>query len=531
MIYLQDISYKHPDKELLFSDISFTINKNEKVAIVGNNGVGKSTLLKILAGNIYPDSGEIRLSHEPYFVPQHYGQYDGHSIARALGVETKIHALRQILSGSISEHYYAVLNDDWTIEERCIEALAHWGLEGVHINSKISDLSGGQRTLVFLAGIKIHQPEIVLLDEPSNHLDAVSRKILYEYIQSTDNTLVVVSHDKKLLNMLDITLELSGKGISFYGGNYDFYKQQKDIEQNALDNSLKAKEKALRKAKEVERQSIERQQKLDARGRKKQEKAGMPTIVMHTLKNSAEKSTSRIKDVHAEKIGSIKNELNGLRKNLQPADKMVFGVENSELHKGKLLVEGVEVNFGYSGIPLWREPLGVSVYSGERLVIKGPNGSGKTTLINLLLGNLVPQTGFVNISDFTHVYVDQNYSLINNDISVYEQVQLFNSASMQEHEVKIHLARLLFSPSYWDKPCGVLSGGERMRLILVCLTITRSAPDMIILDEPTNNLDIQNVEILTAAINQYRGTLMVISHDEYFLEQLGITREIHLNGP
>lgn len=528
MLYLQGISYKHPDKELLFRDINFTVNKHDKVALVGNNGIGKSTLLKIIAGSLPYNSGEIRITKPPYYVPQHYGQFDNYTIAGALGIDQKINALRQILQGNFSDENYAKLNDDWLIEERSIEALTRWGLKGIDINSKMSDLSGGQRTLVFLAGIEIHQPQLVLLDEPGNHLDISGRKRLYNYIQSTDNTLVVVSHDRNMLDMLDVTLELSEKGISIYGGNYTFYKELKLAEKKALENSLKAKQKELRKAKETERQTIERQQKLDARGRKKQEKAGMPTIVMHTLKNSAEKSTSKLKNIHADKIDGIKKYLQDLRENLPSVDKMLFGVDNSELHNGRLLVDAIDLNFIYQDNALWGMPVNVTIHSGERISIKGPNGSGKTTLIKLILGNLIPQSGTVKRTDFTFVCVDQNYTLINNDLSVYEQAQLYNTAALQEHEVKIHLTRLLFTQQDWDKPCSVLSGGERMRLVLACLTISNSAPDMIVLDEPTNNLDIQNVEILTAAINQYRGTLIVISHDEYFVEQLGITREISL---
>lgn len=526
MLYLQEVSYRHPDKELLFSDISFAVNKYEKLALVGNNGAGKSTLLNIMAGRLSPSAGVVRTDDIPYYVPQHYGQYDGYSISRALGVDKKIDALHRIMAGSINEHDYTILNEDWAIEERCVAALEHWGLKGIDINSDIAGLSGGQKTLVFLAGISIHQPSLVLLDEPGNHLDSSGRSTLYDYIRTTSDTLIVVSHDRKLLNMLGLTLELSSQGISTYGGNYDFYREQKRIEQEALENSLKSKEKELRKARETERQAIERQQKLDSRGRKKQEKAGMPLIVMHTLKNSAEKSMSRLKGVHTDKIDSIKDELGELRKNLLPLDKMLFGMHDSELHTGKMLVEARQVNFSYTGHPLWKSPQDITIHSGERISIAGANGSGKTTLINLIIGNLEPQSGSVKRALFTSVYVDQNYSLINNNITVYEQAQLYNSALLQEHEVKMHLARLLFPQSVWDKPCSVLSGGERMRLVLACLTISTSAPDMIILDEPTNNLDIQNVEILTATINQYRGTLVVISHDEYFLEQLGITRRV-----
>jgi ATPase subunit of ABC transporter with duplicated ATPase domains len=383
-------------------------------------------------------------------------------------------------------------------------------------------LSGGQKTKVFLAGISIHRPETVLLDEPSNHLDTFSRNILYHYIKSTNNTLVVVSHDRTLLNLLDSVYELSKRGITIYGGNYDFYAEQKMTESDALNQDLKSKEKALRKAKEIEKESLERQQKLDARGKKKQEKAGLPTISMKTFKNNAEKSTSRMKGVHAEKVDAISLELNQLRKELPDMDKMKMGFDNSALHKGKVLVTATAVNFGYDDQLLWKQALNFQITSGERIVIKGLNGSGKTTLIKMILGELKPRSGTMESVAVKAIYIDQDYSLINNKLNVYEQAQQFNSGVLQEHDIKIRLNRFLFTKEYWDKPCKALSGGEKMRLMLCSLTISNEAPDIIILDEPTNNLDIQNIEILTAAINEYKGTLIVISHDEYFLKQINV---------
>lgn len=528
MLILQDITYTHPDRELLFSGLNLIVNKQDKIALIGNNGSGKSTLLKILAGKLRPSGGTVRTSSSPYYVPQLFGQYNDHSIAAALGVEEKLQALWEVLGGRATDRNLEVLDDNWNIEERCKEALAHWELDA-ELSQKMALLSGGQKTKVFLAGITIHQPEIVLLDEPSNHLDTLSRNILYDYIRDTANTLLVVSHDRKLLNLLDTVCELSKRGITTYGGNYDFYAEQKMIEGEALNQDLKSKEKALRKARETERESLERQQKMDARGKKKQEKAGLPTIAMKTFKNNAEKSTSRIKEVHAEKVGSISSELSRLRKQLPDADKMKMGFDSSALHSGKVLVSAKAVNFAYNEQLLWESPLSFQITSGDRSAIRGRNGSGKTTLIRMILGELPPAEGTIDRAQIRAIYIDQDYSLIDNALTVYEQAQQFNSGILQEHEVKTRLNRFLFTREYWDKPCIALSGGEKMRLMLCSLTISNQAPDMIVLDEPTNNLDMQNLEILRAAISQYEGTLIVISHDEYFLRQLHISRDIRVD--
>ncbi|MEN0054166.1 MAG: ABC-F family ATP-binding cassette domain-containing protein [Mucilaginibacter sp.] len=529
MLILQDITYIHPNRDLLFAGIDLIINKQDKTALIGNNGSGKSTLLKILAGSLHPVDGLVKASSVPYYVPQIFGQYNNYTIAEALQIAPKLKALKEILEGDVTEENMTVLDDDWAIEERCREAFAHWKLDEFDLSQKMETLSGGQRTKVFLAGISIHRPEIVLLDEPSNHLDGFSRNILYTYITTTTNTLVVVSHDRTLLNLLDTVCELGKRGITTYGGNYDFYAEQKTIEGDALNQSLNNKEKALRKAKETERESIERQQKLDARGKKKQEKAGLPTISMKTFKNNAEKSTSRMKGVHAEKVGSIAQELSQLRKELPDVDKMKMDFDNSALHNGKILITAKDVNFGYADKPLWKLPLSFQIKSGERLAVKGLNGSGKTTLIKMILGELEPGLGTIDRAGVRAIYIDQDYSLIDNKLSVYEQAQQFNSGALQEHDIKIRLNRFLFTKEYWDKPCSALSGGEKMRLMLCSLTISNQAPDIIVLDEPTNNLDIQNIEILTAAINQYKGTLIVISHDEYFLKQINVELSIVLD--
>lgn len=528
MLTLQGVTYAHPNKDILFSDLQLVINEHDKVALIGNNGAGKSTLLKLLAGQLYPVAGQVKADTKPYYVPQLTDAFNNETVAAALQIEDRLTALQKILNGEVSEENLALLNDDWTLEERCAEAFAYWQLDGVSLTQKMHTLSGGQKTKVFLAGIIIHQPEIVLLDEPSNHLDAAARNILYGYIKATNHTLVVVSHDRTLLNLLDTMYELSSKGITVYGGNYDFYETQKEIENNALNNELRSKEKALRKAKEVERATAERQQKLDARGRKKQEKAGLPTISMNTFKNNAEKSTARLKDVHADKIENISKDLNELRGAVPDADKMKMDLDNSALHTGKILVTANNINFGYGTQLLWKQPLSFEITSGERIAVSGANGSGKTTLIKIICGAIEPAAGSIYRAPVSYTYIDQDYSLIDNKLSVYEQAEMFNSGVLQEHEVKIRLNRFLFSAQDWNKPCAALSGGEKMRLVLCCLTIANKAPDLIVLDEPTNNLDIQNLQILTTAINNYKGTLLVISHDERFLEEANVERKLEI---
>ncbi len=524
MLILQNISYTHSNKELLFDSIQLTVNRRDKIALTGNNGSGKSILLRIMADELAPGAGELHRDAVPWYIPQLAGQYDHLTIAQALQVEEKHRALRNILDGDTSSENFQHLNEDWTIEDRCAEALHHWQLQGLDLGQKMGALSGGQKTKVFLAGISIHRPELVLLDEPSNHLDRPARQLLYEFVRSASCTLVVVSHDRALLRLLPTVCELRKSGITLYGGNYDFYAAQKEIENNALSQDIGNREKALRKAREKERESLERQQKLDAGGKRKQEKAGIARIMMNTLRNKAENSTSKMRSVHAEKTDGIAEELQSLRAAVAERDQMKFGFSDSALHKGKLLFTARGVNVSYNGEPLWKKNLDLQIESGERIALQGANGSGKTTLIKLVLGEIAPTTGVVQRAMTSPVYIDQDYTLMNSSRTVYAQAMQFNTSALQEHEIKIRLNRFLFTKNDWDKPCSALSGGERLRLLLCCWTIGARAPDLIVLDEPTNNLDLRNTAILTTAINAYRGTLLVVSHDDEFLEEIGTTR-------
>lgn len=533
MLVLQNISYSHPDKELLFHDINLTVNANNKIGLIGNNGCGKSTLLRIIAGETthYDHKNPHSVSYEsnPFYIPQVFGQFNHLTVSHVLKVQEKINALREIEKGNLTEKNYEILAEEWTIEQRCIDALSAWNIQYVSLDQRMASLSGGEKTKVFLAALNVHKPKLILLDEPSNHLDINGRELLYEYIASTQSTFLIVSHDRKLLNLMQGICELTNRGIISYGGNYDFYVQQKQIRQNALSESIRNSETSLRKAREKERETLERQQRMDSRGKKKQEKSGVARIMMNTLRNNAENSTSKIKSTHSNKIEEIHRELQEKRSCLPGIDTIKFGFDNSRLYKGKALIKAKEINFSYNEEYLWKDNLSLEILSGERISLEGANGSGKTTLINLIIGNLKPNHGSIVRAKNTSVFIDQDYSQILGSRTVYEQAQSYNNLPLKEHEVRTRLNRFLFGKEHWNKPCEALSGGERMRLMLCCLTIGSQSPDIILLDEPTNNLDIQNIEILTNAINEYEGTLIIVSHDQYFLKQINIHRTITVN--
>ncbi len=533
---LHNVSFGYPARETLFENVGLSVavgGRNadgEKASLIGDNGSGKSTLLRIITGALEPLTGEVSRPDRLWFVPQHSGQYDGLTIAGALGIEGKLRALESILSGNAAENDFATLADDWDIVQRAEAALAEWNMADFALDRSFNTLSGGEKTKVFLAGIALHDPELIVMDEPTNHLDTAAREKLYALIERSRAAMLIVSHDRMLLDLVQTTWELTSRGAEKFGGNYTHYREIRDARLGALSQQIGEKEKALRLARQTARETLERRQKTEIRGGRKAAGEGIPRIMMKTLKDSAAATTARLKGAHSEKIGAAEEELREKRAGMPRDASIKIKLSDSALHAGKTLVEGRGINFSYGGRPLWDEPFDFRIGSGERIVIRGGNGSGKTTLARLILGEIQPTEGGITRADARILYIDQQYSLVDDSLTVVQQAAGFNTRNLPDHAVKTELHRFLFPTETWDKPCGALSGGEKMKLILCSLLIGDSAPDLFIFDEPTNNLDIRSMELVTAALKDYEGTVIVISHDAKFIEDIGVTKEL-IPGP
>lgn len=528
-IIISNLTYVHPGREELFSGISFSVAAGEKASLTGDNGTGKSTILRILAGELVPASGQYSVTGRLWSVPQHFGQFDRLTVAEALGVSEKLEAIEAIGRGEADECLFAAVGDDWDAERTARAALDSWGLEHIPLSRSMAAMSGGEKTRVFLAGITLHRPDVILMDEPTNHLDGESRSRLYSLVARSNATILVVSHDRTLLNIPGTTFELSGRGVERYGGNYDFYKEARDIRQDALKRQIEEKGKELRAAEKKAREVAERKERADARAPAQQRQKRTLPGKIDKMKAQAEQTAAKLKEGHAGKIATINEETRMLKERLASVNRMKLSFDDAALHSGKMLVEATDINFSYPGRPeLWEEPFSFVIRSGERIALGGGNGTGKTTLLGIILGRLKPTSGTIRRSGYTHVYIDQEYSMIDDALTVYAQLERYNGRSLPEHFLKTELHRFLFPTATWGKPCAALSGGEKMRLALCCLEVSDDTPDMFVLDEPTNNLDMRSMEILTGTVASYKGTVLAVSHDTVFRKEIGVERTIEL---
>ena len=398
------------------------------------------------------------------------------------------------------------------------------------LDSPVDTLSGGEKTRLLLAGVAVHAPAVILLDEPTNHLDASGRRKLCDFVCGSRATILVASHDAALLDLVGITCELTPQGLKVYGGNFAFCREQRQAEEAALERQVASAEAALQLARRKAREIRERQEKRMRAGER--HKDGLPRILRKTFKDSGERTDSRLGNKHAGLVDDARQRLGELRRRRREACELKIDFDDARLHDGKLLVSARGVNVEHTpGHPLWRVPIDLEVRSGERILLAGDNGSGKTTLVRLLAGELQPSSGQVVRTAFSHVWLDQEYGMAATPRSVLELAQCHNSGGLPEHGLKMRLHRALFPEAMWDKRCDTLSGGERMRLCLCCLMISNSVPDLLVLDEPTNNLDLGSLGILARAIAGYRGTLLVVTHDRHFAREVGITRTVALPPP
>ncbi|MFG1943049.1 ABC-F family ATP-binding cassette domain-containing protein [Nonomuraea sp. NPDC048826] len=511
------ISFEWTDGTPVLSDLDVAFGPG-RTGLMGVNGSGKSTLLRLIAGELRPASGTISVAGEVGHLPQNLPLATGSTVSDLLGITEQRAALHAIESGDVAAEHFTVIGDDWDVEERARAELDRLGLGHLDLDRDTVTLSGGEVVMTALAALLVRRPEVLLLDEPTNNLDLDARHRLYAAVRSWSGVLVVVSHDRALLDLVDQVADLRDGAVRMFGGNLTAYEEALATEQEAAERMVRAAEGDVRRQR---RELEEAQTKLDRRvryGNKMQATKREPKIVMGGRKRAAQVSAGKHRTMHAERLDQARDRLTEAEQTLREDDEIKITLPGTAVPPGRTVLTlpdpaGLRELRGGPGAD--GEPIAELIVRGpERVALIGPNGSGKTTLLRRIAAGDTPVPAR---------YLPQRLDLLDDSLSVLANVRRF-APSAPVNEVRARLARFLFRGDRVEQAAGTLSGGERFRAVLAALLSAEPPPHLLLLDEPTNNLDMASVRQLSQALSAYRGALVVVSHDLPFLETLGITR-------
>ena len=511
------LSFVWPDGTAVFEGLDVAFGPG-RTGLVGVNGSGKSTLLKLVAGELTPVDGVVRVAGEVGYLPQNVTLDTALKVDEALGIADKRAALHAIEAGDVAEEHFETVGDDWDVEERALATLGELGLGHVELDRTIGEVSGGESVLLRLAALLLRRPDVLLLDEPTNNLDLYARRRLYTAVESWPGVMVVVSHDRELLDLVDQIADLRSGEIAWYGGNYSAYEEALATEQEAAERMVRVAEADLKKQK---RELVDAQVKLARRkryGQKMWDQKREPKIVMGARKRAAQESAGKHRIMHEEKLAEAKERLDDAVDAVRDDDEIRVDLQYTAVPPGRgvLTLRDLELVYGA------RVAGGLDLHGPERIALIGRNGSGKTTLLRTVAGELEPVAGEATV----HVplrFLPQRLDVLDDELSVAENVARF-APGATNNRIRARLARFLFRGARADQLAATLSGGERFRAALAALMLAEPAPQLLMLDEPTNNLDMASVRQLTTALESYEGALIVASHDLPFLESIGITR-------
>lgn len=496
-------------EQILFNNISIVLGA-DKYGLVGPNGVGKSTFGRIVAGLIQPQHGTVQASGEVVYFAQgdDSEQFSGRTVAE-------------------------IVAELWELRGGARMAVADL-LVGIDLERSYSDLSGGERMRVRLARLHLHPGCFLILDEPSNNLDKEGREHLAKFIAEHDSGLLLISHDRDLLCKVSTIFELSNQGISAYGGDFEFYWNQREVERARASESL---QDIKRKRDEASANAAARQQELERRGvhgRLRAERRGTSKFEAHGRMREAQKHSGKVtvavNEAAQDAAALAKDAWDCLKQD--PFIRLNF--EGARVPNDKVVLSADKLlwRFRRADAPLWGSPLTFCIRGSERWRFSGPNGSGKSTLIKLLLGRIETVSGElsgkVTLGVKNVAYLDQLYSTLIPELSIVDNIA--GRSRFSTIQLRNELAFYGLTGDKATRPVATLSGGEKLKAALAQMFLGESLPELIVLDEPTNNLDIMSVELLEKALECFKGAVVVISHDEHFVRKLAITCELNLQG-
>ena len=523
LLSLHNLKFKHKSQSIL-DNISGSVKEDEKIGLIGRNGAGKTTLLKIIAGLIKPTQGSIQKNCSVFYLPQ-------------LNLDD--------LAGKKKVYeYIEERNEEWWETISFLEK--HFELK-LPAERRLRKISGGEFTQLNLAIAFTSKAELLLLDEPSNHLDIKALKQLEDILKNPGASYIIISHNAFFLDKVTERIwELADGKITEYGFSYYEYKKEKERKKQAKQRKYTAQVKQLKqlnksREREAERASRSAQtgRKLRRGGSKGKHDRGMSRTEMGYFKDRSEIKASKKKDMFAKREQGINEKLALFKQPIVP--KIFLNLKSSRESGQKRLINVLDGKIIFAEVKKTKasrtesskvnktllKNISLDVFYGDRLVISGLNGTGKTTLLNFFVKEQVPgfrfqAKQFEKASDLKYAYIDQNYKSIDPDKSILANV-LQNNKNLPEKEAKQILANLLLNQENdFSKKAGSLSGGDLARLTFA-KEISRDL-DLLVLDEPTNNLDLENIEVIISAISEYQGALIVVSHDIDFLNKIKINK-------
>jgi ATPase subunit of ABC transporter with duplicated ATPase domains len=520
-LVVHDLHFAWPEGDTVFDGLSFAVGPG-RTGLVGANGSGKSTLFRLITGDLEPQGGSVTVAGSVGYLRQDLTLDASQPIDEVLGVAGVRRAIAAIESGDVADEHFAMVGDDWDVDERARATLDRLGLSHVDLDRRVGELSGGEAVLLGLAAQFLRRPDVMLLDEPTNNLDLDARRRLYDGITAWPGVMLIVSHDRELLERVDSIAELRAGQIRMHGGKFTAYEEAVAVEQEAAERGVRAAESDVRRQ---QRELVEARIKLSRRERyakKMFENTREPRAVMRARKRTSQVSAAKHRIMHTEKLDEARERLAAAEDAVRDDAEIVVDLPRTAVPSGRtvLTVDAAELRCGPVVDLVLRGP--------ERVALLGANGSGKTTLLETITGRLEPVSGIVRPAVPLR-YLPQRLAVLEDADSVVDGVARL-APSATDNAIRSRLARFLFRGGRADQLVGTLSGGERFRATLAALLLAEPAPQLLLLDEPTNSLDLASVRQLSQALAAYEGALIVASHDVAFLRTLGISRWLHLDG-
>jgi ATPase subunit of ABC transporter with duplicated ATPase domains len=493
---LHHLTHTWPDGTTVLAHVDLDLGPGVH-GLVGTNGSGKSTLLRLLTGDLTPTEGVVAVGGTVELLPQDpVPSVRGLSVAHVLDVADTLTALRAVEAGSTDPRDFDAVGDDWDVEERARAWLDRLGLPRVGL----------------------------LLDEPTNNLDRRARAHLAEALHGFGGVALVASHDREFLEHVDSIVEVHAGTVRTVTGGFSVYEDVLAAEQDAAERAVRDARVDVRRQ---QRELVEARTKLDRRLRtaaKAEAEKRVPKIIAHGRRMQAQVSAGRLRGAHEDHVEQARARLDAAQERVRDDREVRLELPATAVPRSRdvVVADGLV-------LPRVGTALDLHLRGPERVALVGPNGSGKSTLLQVLLGELAPKAGSVRVG-VPVGHLAQRPALPDEQASVVDNVRQA-APDVPPQTVRAQLARLLFRGRDADRVVATLSGGERLRAALACVLLAEPAPQLLLLDEPTNDLDLVSVGHLVDALRGYEGALLVVSHDERFLDDLGLDRRVELPSP